>query len=183
MKQNYGSTESDTLIISSLTISGDDKSKSNLNDKAINDGKTSIFQTSMNMTKMCIGTGVLALPYATSEAGIIWYGLGLTMVALWNIYSTDRLLKSRECMNEYKRKNTPHSSARKQLFQSTSGDRVNFDEEVITDDKLPHDDENLGTFGQVALFAFGNLGLHFVDTLMMVLMFGIIIAYEGKEHA
>ncbi len=182
---------------------------------------SSIFQVSINMTKMCIGTGVLALPYATSEAGLLWYVVGLSIVTAWNIYSTDRLLKCHHHMNEFEKRNcrkditvrseseeenliiSPSSlpslseaeaaaaaSLKRQSYRSTSDERtINFDEHFEvdfqncgenTDDENYDNNKNTGTFGKVALFAFGSSGLHLVDTSMMILMFGIIIAYEGK---
>lgn len=187
----YGSTADTENLVSSLTLDegrGDDSKSVKTNSSLItsnefedneSDGKTSVFQTSMNMMKMCIGTGVLALPYATNEAGLLWYGVGLALVTLWNIYSTDRLLKCRKYMEEFKlRASTSVLLTRKQLFQRTSDVMVNFDEHLVVD--APYYDNNTSTFGKVALFAFGKFGLHFVDAIMIILMFGIVVAYEGN---
>lgn len=41
----------------------------------------------------------------------------------------------------------------------------------------PH---GISTFGKVAWFAFGQHGVHGLDVLLVILFFGIIVAYEGK---
>ncbi len=190
MTSDYGSTECEILISSEKpSIQSDIKT----NDES----KASTFQTFINMTKMCIGTGSLALPYAVNEGGILFYAFGLAIVALWNIYSTNRLLKCRQYMKEYHllNKREMFVSSRSNLSSSSQGrrnsykntvveERVNFDDSDVETHKNHEDNQNTNTstFGKVTLFAFGNIGLQFVDAMMMTLMFGIVIAYEGKKE-
>jgi amino acid permease len=50
----------------------------------------------MNLVKVCIGAGVLALPYAFNQGGIILGSVGMTLIALWNYYTTCLLLKCKD---------------------------------------------------------------------------------------
>jgi len=59
-------------------------------------GKGTVAQTSLNVAKTCMGTGTLALPYAACRGGLAFNLIGLGLVALWNLYSVDRLLKCSE---------------------------------------------------------------------------------------
>ena len=68
----------------------DDMSISNEGDMLLNpktddkhdSGRTAtVFQTSVNITKLCMGTGTLALPYASQVGGLVFM--------LWDCYSLD----------------------------------------------------------------------------------------------
>jgi amino acid permease len=50
----------------------------------------------MNLVKVCIGAGVLALPYAFNQGGLILGSVGMTLIALWNYYTTCLLLKCKD---------------------------------------------------------------------------------------
>jgi amino acid permease len=104
------------------------------------------------MIKLSIGAGVLGIPYAASEAGIIFHIIGLTFVTIWNSYSVHRLAESRSYVEKY----TKDISQKHREF------------------------ENINTFGIMAFHAFGSVGLYFIDSVLAILMIGIIIAYEGK---
>ena len=59
-----------------------------------NDPKgASIFQTSLNIAKLCMGTGTLALPFAAEKGGLLFNVVGLGLIGLWNFYSADCLLR------------------------------------------------------------------------------------------
>jgi len=176
MVQDYGSTDFEIEKLIS-NVSNGTSSYSHCDDDNNKNNKASVGQTSMNMIKMCIGTGCLALPYAVNEGGSLWFLLGMAIVTLWNIYSTDRLLKCHKYMKEYNNHN------------HTMIDTPYVDESVVGGvedyDTMKHSKrvkETTSTFGQVTYFAFGNLGLQFIDAMMMTLMFGIIVAYEGKLY-
>lgn len=59
-------------------------------------GGGTVFQTSLNIAKTCMGTGTLALPYAACQGGLLFSLIGLGLISLWNLYSIDRLLKCLE---------------------------------------------------------------------------------------
>jgi hypothetical protein len=151
--------------------------------------KATTIQTCLNMTKMCIGAGVLALPFATQEGGLIWHIFGLSIVTLWNLYATDRLLKCHVYMNEYKQiqdrtQNSPENKRLRFLSSNENEQRIAF-QDVNGTKSMSSDDaalEKTSTFGKLAFFVFGKVGLHLVDAMMMSLMFGIIVAYEGMTE-
>ena len=47
-----------------------------------------ILQTTISVIKVCIGAGVLALPYAFSQGGLVVGSIGLSGIALWNYWTT-----------------------------------------------------------------------------------------------
>ena len=55
------------------------------------DGAT-VLQTTINVVKVCIGTGVLALPFTFAQGGILSSIVILLVVAKWNILSVNMLL-------------------------------------------------------------------------------------------
>lgn len=208
MSEGYGTVECDDNLISLISdLSNNDKiatatssesthSSSDDGNKTSNNNASTL-QTSINMVKMCVGTGTLALPYAAKEGGLIWYIVGLSILTLWNIYSTDRLLKCCKYMNEYKAGGV-FKATNNNLISKSSGqvrrnsyqmrsheERIDFEEDdeyrlsqIMKESNKSECDENTNLFGKVAFFAFGNFGLQFVDAMMMVLMLGIVIAYE-----
>jgi proton-coupled amino acid transporter len=56
-------------------------------------GTGSVFHGTISVVKICIGTGVLALPYAFQQSGIITGVIVLAFVALWNAYTSSILLE------------------------------------------------------------------------------------------
>lgn len=121
--------------------------------------KSSLMQTTLNIVKLCIGTGVLAIPFAATEGGLVFHIIGLCFIAMWNSYSVHRLLESRSYIQNYK---------------ITLGANESFDDEK---EEAP---KNTNEFGYVTWHAFGWAGLQLADSIMIMLMLGIIVAYEGK---
>jgi len=119
--------------------------------------KSSLAQTTLNIVKLCIGTGVLACPFAAFEGGIALNSIGMCFIAMWNIYSVHRMLESKSYIEQYK---------------------INLDaNESVEEQEKPPDNTN--ALGYVTWYAFGEAGLQFVDSILIMLMMGIIIAYEG----
>mmetsp|Transcript_9460 Transcript_9460/g.17798 ORF Transcript_9460/g.17798 Transcript_9460/m.17798 type:complete len:465 (+) Transcript_9460:72-1466(+) len=118
--------------------------------------KSSFIQTSLNITKLCIGTGVLAIPFAAKEGGLLFHIIGSLLVTFWNVYSVHRLIESRSYIETH-------------IESANSCDSV---KEVLVPSI------NTNQFGFVTYYAYGSVGLHVVDSIMIMLMLGIIIAYE-----
>ena len=59
----------------------------------VSGGTATVFQTSLNITKICMGTGTLALPYAAQVGGLVFNALGLLIIGLWNYYSANCLMR------------------------------------------------------------------------------------------
>ena len=65
-------------------------------DKGADSDSTSwsdIFVAYLNLVKVCIGAGVLALPYAFGQGGLVLSSIGMALVAGWNYYTTRLLLR------------------------------------------------------------------------------------------
>ena len=59
-------------------------------------GGATVWSTSLNMAKMCMGTGTLALPFAAEKGGLLFNAGGLFLIGLWNYYSAFCLLRCLE---------------------------------------------------------------------------------------
>lgn len=153
--------------------------------------KSSLSQTSLNIAKMCMGTGTLALPFGACQGGILFNIFGLALITLWNIYCVDRLVKCLDYVElkhllskppSIKKGHRKTSSGRRRMFKRMDSSRIKIDEEMVKDEeslakKSKGMPQNTNTFGKVAWHAFGTMGVWFVDTVMFILMFGIVIAY------
>lgn len=145
--------------------------------------KTSFNQSVFNIAKMCMGSGTLGLPFGASQGGILFNVIGLFFITTYNIYSVERLIKSFGYIQQYKVRSFLSNDVERNrsnqginaTVQNTAGDGI--DQPIVN-----HQDEPLssGTFGKLAWYAFGSIGLHTIDAIMIILMFGIVIAYEGK---
>ena len=157
----------------------------------------SLLQASLNIAKMCMGTGTLALPYGASEGGLLFNVIGLIIIGLWNLYSMDRLISCLDYISSEnddgsnlpkfptsngKKSHRKTSSYRRRLYKRMDSNRIVIDEEMVKDDTPESEPpKNTATFGKVAWYVFGTPGLWFFDTVMMILMLGIIVAYQGKR--
>lgn len=54
---------------------------------------SSLFWTTINFSKLCIGSGVLALPYAATQGGLLLTPLGLIFVGAWNVLSCKMMIE------------------------------------------------------------------------------------------
>lgn len=140
----------------SNAVSIDDSScSSNSHQHVHHEAKSSLSQTVLNIIKMCVGTGVLAIPFAAAEGGILFSIIGLGLVTVWNIYSVDRMIESKAIIQRY----------------TLSLDRIG--------NNSPN--ENTNELGLVTWYVFGDRGLLSIDFIMISLMTGIIVAYEGRS--
>ena len=163
-------------------------------------------QTIVNIAKACAGTGTLALPYAASQGGYLFNMLGLLLMSYWNVYSVETLCKCRNLIpaaqpsasvdgaNNVVDPQTPTSKGQRhkrtrsnmrKMFRVLTNHRVDIDKhdaevqanqiDGIIEDPPP---EGTATYGRVAWYAFGPIGLHIIDIMMIVLLCGITIAYQ-----
>ena len=58
--------------------------------------KSSVFTAYLNISKVLIGSGVLALPYAVDQAGLFMSPFLLAFVGVWNAWNVHLLLEARE---------------------------------------------------------------------------------------
>lgn len=117
--------------------------------EAFSHKKSSVVNTIINVMKTCMGTGCLALPFACQQGGLVVYCLGMIAIGAWNVFCVSRLVKCLDLLPN----NTAPSSSSNSL----------------------HD--GISTFAKVAWYAYGDLGLHMVDGMMIFLLVGIVVAY------
>jgi amino acid permease len=111
-------------------------------------GAASRIETSINIAKTCLGTGVIALPFAASQVECWLHVTGIILIALWSLSCVQRLLYSLDLVHFLK-----HSL------------------------KVIVPNECSGGLGEVAFFAFGKIGLHMMNLIFFLLLFMIIVAY------
>lgn len=90
-------SEGAMLMISHSRLKLPDDDIGDIDDIDINDGgRATVFQTSLNITKICMGTGTLALPFASEVGGLLFNAIGLFAIGAWNYYSANCLLRCLE---------------------------------------------------------------------------------------
>jgi amino acid permease len=158
-------------------------------------GSATVSETMTNMTKTCMGTGCLALPYAAQEGGALLYVFGLFGIALWNVYASKRLCDCWELLFFMKDGDTKDSTTR----GHTSIQNGNGNENVVsTGDAAgagdiptsttsastssrpltPPPPQGTAALGTIAWYALGPMGLVVLDALTVLLLMGIIVAYN-----
>jgi amino acid permease len=110
-------------------------------------GTASRTGTVLNIAKTCLGTGIIALPFAASQVECWIHITGILAIALWCLVCVQRLLSCLDLVH-FIRKNR----------------KV----------ELPNDCSGLG---EVAFFAYGKVGFHAMDIIFFGLLFMIIVAY------
>ncbi len=75
--------------------------------------QSSTIAAGINLAKLCIGTGILALPYATLHGGLIFSPIGIALIALWNGIACIMLMRCKRAFkyNEIAQKSTQHLSS------------------------------------------------------------------------
>jgi len=160
--------------------------------------KASLKQTSINIAKNCIGTGTLALPYASSQGGFVFSIIGLALIAQWNIYSVDRLIKCELLMQKMaivpltteiapssSANTTPkrhhhrsNSSKQPHIFENTNNHttQMNVNEKEHIRNQKQICPKGTTTFGKVAFYSFGSWGLNCLDLIMVLLFIGVLLS-------
>lgn len=135
-------------------------------------GQASVSHTILNLMKTCMGTGCLALSFAAQQGGWPLFSVGLFAIAAWNLYATQRLCECLKFIPEDKYlASSPVTSASE---DSDLGDEESPQQEEKH--RLPPP-QGTATLGRVAWYAFGPIGLHLLDVMMVTLLIGIIVAY------
>eukprot|EP00584_Thalassiosira_punctigera_P003633 CAMPEP_0172534506 /NCGR_PEP_ID=MMETSP1067-20121228/6845_1 /TAXON_ID=265564 ORGANISM="Thalassiosira punctigera, Strain Tpunct2005C2" /NCGR_SAMPLE_ID=MMETSP1067 /ASSEMBLY_ACC=CAM_ASM_000444 /LENGTH=503 /DNA_ID=CAMNT_0013319307 /DNA_START=277 /DNA_END=1788 /DNA_ORIENTATION=+ len=156
------------------------KNGTHLNDKTSkrSDG-ASVFQTSLNVGKMCMGTGTLALPFAAEKGGLFFNAIGLGLIGLWNYYSANCLLRCLELLPEIDKVEVNEVKSvdgveHQIVYGTMDSNHANNKEQG----SVPPPPDGTTTYGAVAWYASGPKGLMVLDLLMLSLFFGLLIAYE-----
>lgn len=122
--------------------------------------KSSVSNTIINLTKTMMGTGILALPYACQQGGLVLYSVGMIAIGAWNVFCVSRLVKCLDLL-------PPALSAADGTSASSGG----------TGGGGGALHAGISTFAKVAWYAYGDWGLHLVDGMMILLLLGIVVAY------
>jgi amino acid permease len=139
---------------------------------------SSVIQTALNMTKLCMGTGTLALPFAAEKGGLVFNVIGLALIALWNYYCANCVIRCRDCLPpRIKRGDSDLDAERSLSRQQQVYGSIEGHERLQRDNRSPPP-EGTTPYSEVAWYAAGNVGLVLVDVLMLLLSVMLIIAYE-----
>ena len=176
-----------------------------LSDSSTNQAKSSFIQLVLNIAKMCIGTKSLGLPFGASQGGILFNVIGLFSNTVWNIFMVNRLLKtldynqhhnirSRIC-GDNKRNGSNERIIKNSPMLICTGEEICNDNTILIGNEIVDNSsidrmnmvnidepQSSDTFAKVAWYAFGSKGLHIIDAIMITLMIGIIVSYEGNSR-
>jgi len=111
-------------------------------------GSATFQETVVNLTKLCMGTGTLALPFAAQKGGLILNVFGLIGIAGWNLFSAHRLILA--------------------LRIYEKNDRL-----LLCPEKA-----KTSIFSKIGWLAFGEIGIHLLDVCLVTLFLGIVVSYE-----
>mmetsp|Transcript_37966 Transcript_37966/g.66558 ORF Transcript_37966/g.66558 Transcript_37966/m.66558 type:complete len:468 (-) Transcript_37966:117-1520(-) len=153
---------------------------------------TTVFQTSLNAAKLCVGTGTLALPFAAEKGGLALNVLGLGLIGLWNYYSANCLLRCVEYLPDIDAVDVKGAvrgsfSMTDLQLEDLSGYGTMDSNSGTNKEPTKHRYAQIGsippppngttTYGVVAWYASGPKGLMATEFLIILLFFGILIAY------
>jgi len=130
----------------------------------ITTGTASILDTVMNIVKTCMGTGILALPYAANQVGCWIHWFGLIGIALWCTVCVERLLSCLEWIKILVLLKTRIKEKHRVLGSSV-------------DNEVAVPPNGCSGIGEVAFYAFGPKGLEILNYTFALLLFMIIVAY------
>jgi amino acid permease len=165
-------------------------------------GTASFRQTVTNLMKFCMGTGCLALPFAAQQGGMVLFGFGMVAITAWNVYAVQRLV---QCLRYVPTQAMHHDDHRhpaavvmaasnnfvedklpagddvwEELPEEpllTGMDRKEQRQHGLHGHELAPPPQGTSTLGMVAWYAFGPVGLQAVDTMMIILLLGLITTY------
>lgn len=174
-QHHHNEVEQQQYLASTLSLSTGDEEDSDPADPFSSEtkGNASVMQTALNVAKTCMGTGTLALPYAASQGGYICSTLGFILMARWNLYCVDRMLQCNhllQTINRLQQIGKPLKST-----QSASDE----EQDESSSEERSYLNSRTSTFGKVIWTAIGSVGLACYEVIMIILLLGIIIAYEG----
>jgi amino acid permease len=117
-------------------------------------GTASCKNVAINLAKTAAGTGILALPFACQRGGLLLFVFGTIIIAMWNVFSLSKLCDCLALLLEVE--HVPSSK----FFQR------------------PPPPAGTATLGKIAYYALGATGLVVLDIMLLLLLSGIVIAYE-----
>ena len=119
----------------------------------------SYWQTIANLSKICVGTGILALPYSFLCGGVIFSPVGLFFVMTWNLYSAYCLLDCDDMVRE-------------RLEGKGLGGIKYFSNE------RKEGKETLSRYAVISMHAIGDTGPKIIDLILLILLLGVCTSYQ-----
>jgi amino acid permease len=136
-------------------------------------GTSSTKNVGMNLAKTAAGTGILALPYACKEGGLLLFVVGTLVIAVWNVFSLKRLCDCLTILLETT--TTTAAAAATDEAEDSQHARIRRQQQYR---RPPPPPAGTATLGKVAYYACGDTGLVVLDIMLLLLLSGIVIAYE-----
>ena len=123
-------------------------------------GSSSVTSVGINLAKTAAGTGILALPYACREGGLLLFILGTILIAVWNVWGVSRFC---ECLELLRQSQDQYSHI----------------------PRAPFGTEPLAKIAYYATTTSkgDEWGLTALDVMLLSLLCGIVIAYENAIRA
>lgn len=123
-----------------------------------------VLQTSLNVAKMCMGTGTLALPFAAARGGLVFNAIGLALIGWWNYYAAGCLLR---CLEFLPRGDEGGGGGGREKKDVKNGQpkygSIDLDDGAGTDERervdLTHPPSGTTAYGRVAWYACGPTGV------------------------
>ena len=152
------------------------------------EGTACVKNVGINLAKTAAGTGILALPFACKEGGLLLFIFGTLAIAIWNVFGLKRLC---DCFILLVEMMTPISQPQSTAVTSTTTTtrqqqqqkqqqrrqrirQVSYHQQH----KRPPPPAGTATLGKIAYYACGDTGLVVLDIMLLLLLCGIVIAYE-----
>lgn len=130
-------------------------------------GTSSRVQTVVNIAKTCLGSGVIALPFAATQVHYFVHITGIIFIALWCLLCIERLLSCLDLIKILKKQQEQQKKANNN--KNNNKDDDDDDETAVV--------VNSSGLGEVAYYSFGTFGLHLMNTMFIFLLFMILVAY------
>ena len=123
-------------------------------------GSSSVTSVGINLAKTAAGTGILALPYACREGGLLLFIFGTIIIAVWNVWGVSRFC---ECLELLRQSQDQYSHI----------------------PRAPFGTEPLAKIAYYATTTSkgDEWGLTALDVMLLSLLCGIVIAYENAIRA
>jgi amino acid permease len=146
-------------------------------------GTSSLLNVGINLAKTAAGTGILALPYACKQGGLVLFVFGMFLIAFWNVYCMKQLCDALEYL--LRLGETPNMTA--VVYVDTEDPTTTNCCDCCTS-HCRHDrfsikyrdppPDGTSSFSKLGWYAMGDLGLWSIDLMMLMLLSFINIAFE-----
>mmetsp|Transcript_25394 Transcript_25394/g.53523 ORF Transcript_25394/g.53523 Transcript_25394/m.53523 type:complete len:511 (-) Transcript_25394:193-1725(-) len=157
-----------------------------LGPEATQKGKASVVNVGMNLAKTAAGTGILALPYACKQGGLLLFVFGMFLIAFWNVYCMKQLCDALEYL--VRLAETPIACSDDTISPVEEGQTTKSSRCSDIFGRCKHDQfsikfrnpppEGTSSFSKLGWYALGDLGLWSIDIMMLMLLSFITIAFE-----